>query len=54
MMMALFLLGVAFAAPIEELVQVMPGVAQLTFGLYSGYVGIDNGNKQIHYLLAES
>ena len=53
-MLPLVLLGVAMAAPIDELVQVLPGVAQMTFGLYSGYVGIDNGNKQIHYLLAES
>ena len=55
MMISLSLfLGVALAAPIEELVPVMPGVAQMTFGLYSGHLPLADGAKSIHYLLAES
>jgi hypothetical protein len=53
-MIILILLAFAKAAPIEELVQVLPGIEQLTFGMYSGFIGIENTTKSFHYILAES
>jgi hypothetical protein len=44
----------SLAAPIDELVTILPGVSQLTFGMYSGYIDIEGTTKKIHYILAES
>lgn len=45
--------AVALAAPAEDKVDYLPGMATFDFGLYSGYIDV-NTDKRLHYMFAES
>lgn len=49
----MLVLGVAMAAPADELVDQLPECEKFDFDLYSGYLNV-NANKSLHYLLVES
>ncbi len=49
------LAGIAYAAPEEDRVLEVPGMAVFdNFGFYSGYFPIPDTSKNLHYLFAES
>lgn len=48
------LVGLASAYPDADLVTELSEMPDLTFGLYSGYVDIDNTQKKLHYMGALS
>ena len=45
--------AVTLAAPTEDKVDSLPGMATFDFGLYSGYIDV-NSEKKLHYMFAES
>lgn len=48
------LVGLSMAYPDAEKVTELDQWTDLSFGLYSGYVPIDNTKKQLHYMAALS
>lgn len=51
----LTLCGIATSAYIDDLVTVLPDIANITdFKLYSGYLSIKGTGKTLHYMFAES
>jgi carboxypeptidase C (cathepsin A) len=54
-LLAFALAGLAYAAPEEDRVLEVPGMAVFdNFGFYSGYLPIPDTGKSLHYLFAES
>ena len=45
-----FLLGTTLASPSDDEVLHLPGMPDLKFGLFSGYVPINGTSKQLHYV----
>jgi serine carboxypeptidase-like clade 2 len=53
-MAAAVLAAVGYALPIADKVESLYMMPDLSFGLYSGYLGVDGSSKQLHYVTALS